>query len=43
MLALVFSRSWYRPDILPMTPSVRNALPEPVKSLFRTAFVCDHG
>ncbi len=43
MLALVFSRSWYRPDMLPMTPSVRNALPEPVKSLFRTAFVCDHG
>jgi hypothetical protein len=40
---MVFSRSWYRPDMLPMARNVRMALPEPVNSLFRTAFVCDHG
>jgi ectoine hydroxylase-related dioxygenase (phytanoyl-CoA dioxygenase family) len=43
MLAMVFSRSWYRPDMLPMARSVRESLSEPVKSLFRTAHICDHG
>jgi len=42
MLALVYSRSWYRPDMLPMARSVRENLAEPVKSLFRTACACDH-
>ncbi|HXW79314.1 MAG TPA: phytanoyl-CoA dioxygenase family protein [Acidimicrobiales bacterium] len=41
MLAMVFSRSWYRPDMLPMSRSVYDSLTEPVKSLFRTAHVCD--
>jgi ectoine hydroxylase-related dioxygenase (phytanoyl-CoA dioxygenase family) len=42
MLAMVFSRSWYRPDMLPMSRSVYEGLTEPVKSLFRTAHLCEH-
>jgi ectoine hydroxylase-related dioxygenase (phytanoyl-CoA dioxygenase family) len=42
MLALVFSRSWYRADMLPMAKSARDGLTEPVKSLFRMACACDH-
>jgi ectoine hydroxylase-related dioxygenase (phytanoyl-CoA dioxygenase family) len=41
MLALVFSRSWYRPDTLPMARSVRDSLRDPVKQLFRTVRTCD--
>jgi ectoine hydroxylase-related dioxygenase (phytanoyl-CoA dioxygenase family) len=37
MLAMVFSRSWYRPDTLPMSHDVHESLAGPVKSLFRTA------
>jgi ectoine hydroxylase-related dioxygenase (phytanoyl-CoA dioxygenase family) len=41
MLALVFSRSWYRADTLPMAKSVRDNLAEPVKRLFRTVCTYD--
>jgi ectoine hydroxylase-related dioxygenase (phytanoyl-CoA dioxygenase family) len=41
MLALVFSRSWYRPDTLPMARVVRESLTEPVSKLFRTVGTCD--
>jgi ectoine hydroxylase-related dioxygenase (phytanoyl-CoA dioxygenase family) len=43
MLALVFSRSWYRPDTLPMAMSVRDGLAEPVKRLFRTVRTTEIG
>jgi ectoine hydroxylase-related dioxygenase (phytanoyl-CoA dioxygenase family) len=42
MLALVFSRPWYRPDTLPLASSVRESLPEPLQRLFRTVCTCEH-
>lgn len=43
MLAMVFSRSWYRPDTLPMARSVRDSLPDALKTLFRTVRTSDNG